>query len=119
MIKKYFYIKIIRIDICISKYIYVFNFIFYVFLIYVIDFVNYFVFVKVRRRVREVIFIRKSCYICCNGWIVIIYCFIGNVKVKFKMSIGIKMIELKVEDLNDFIFICCLFYLFWICCLMF
>lgn len=112
MIKKYFYIKIIRIDTCTSKHTYVFNFTFHVFLIHAIDFVNHLVFAKARRRVREVIFIRKSCYICRNGRTVITHCFTGNVKVKFKMSTGIKMIESKVRSLNDFTFTRRLLYLF-------
>lgn len=119
MIKKYFHIKIIRIDTCTSKHTYVFNFTFHVFLIHAIDFVNHLVFAKARRRVREVIFIRKSCYICRNGRTVITHCFTGNVKVKFKMSTGIKMIESKVRSLNDFTFTRRLLYLFWTCCLMF
>lgn len=104
MIKKHFHIKIIRIDTCTSKHTHVFNFTFHVFLIHAIDFVNHLVFAKARRRVREVIFIRKSCYICRNGRTVITHCFTGNVKVKFKMSTGIKMIESKVRRLKWFHF---------------
>lgn len=98
MIKKYFYIKIIRIDTCTSKHTYVFNFTFHVFLIHAIDFVNHLVFAKARRRVREVIFIRKSCYICRNGRTVITHCFTGNVKVKFlKWALGLKWLSRKLE----------------------